>query len=63
MDYEKQQEYNLVVEVSNKNQLVEGTKTSNNNKANVKVKVVDVNEPPMLLEDSKNIKGVCLFYV
>ena len=50
-----------MVEVANKNQLVEGTKTSNNNKANVKVKVVDVNEPPMLLEDSKNFKGFCLF--
>ena len=62
LDYEKQNEYNLVVKVSNKKALVEGTKPSNHDTANIKVKIIDVNEPPMLLEDSKNIKGFCLFY-
>ena len=58
MDFEKQNEYNLVVKVSNKKALVEGTKPSNHDKANIKIKVIDVNEPPVLLEDSKNIQGI-----
>ena len=58
MDFEKQNEYNLVVKVSNKKALVEGTKPSNHDIANIKIKVIDVNEPPMLLEDSKIIQGI-----
>ena len=46
------------MKVSNKKPLVEGTKPSNHDKANIKI--VDVNEPPILLEDSNNIKGFIL---
>ena len=57
MDYEKRNEYNLVVKVSNKKPLVQGAKASNHDEANIKIKVLDVNEPPVLLEDSKNMQG------
>ena len=57
LDYEKRDEYNLVVKVSNKKPLVQGAKTSNHDEANIKIKVLDVNEPPVLLEDSKNVQG------
>jgi len=56
LDYENRDEYNLVVKVSNRKPLVLGVKTSDHDEANIKIKVLDVNEPPVLLEDSKNVQ-------
>ena len=62
MDYENRDEYNLVVKVSNRKPLVLGVKTSDHDEANIKIKVLDVNEPPVLLEDSKNVQGFFFFW-